>query len=201
MKRTNLIRRFFTQHRRLLLLLLLPLAGCVIGILCYSSLSAVLPAEWVALLPIKPIDGGIAGAFAGWFSSCFQPLCLLLLLFLSGLSACGAPLIIAVPIFWGIGLGMSEAYYTQSGIGGWLTLAAVLLPHAVMEAVALLMGCSEALRMTFLVTVQMLPRSARCGGLWQDVRLYAVRFLLLAVLLIGAAVLDVILRLLLGGIL
>ncbi len=201
MKRTNSVGHFFVQHRRLLLFLLLPLLGCVVGLIVYTSLSEVLPAQWLALLPLKPIVGGVSGAFAQWFASCFQPLCLLLLLFLAGLSAFGAPLVIVVPVFWGIGLGMSEAYYANVGARGWLVLAAVLLPHAVMELVALLMGCSEAMRMTLLVTVQLLPRSARCGGLWQDFRLYLVRFLLLAALLLGAGALDVVLRLLLNGVL
>ncbi len=196
MKRTNTIKLFIKQNRRLLLLLLLPLLGCVVGLVWYTSLCAVLPSEWLALLPQTPVTGSAAGIFAEWFASCFQPLCLLILMFLAGLSVCGAPVAIAVPIFWGIGLGLCEAYYVSSGLNGWFVIATVLLPHSVMELVALLMGCSESLRMTVLVTVQLMPRSARCGGLWQDFRLYLIRFLLLAALLLGAGVLDVVLRLL-----
>ncbi len=199
MKRTNSIGRFFLQNRRLLLLLLLPLIGCVCGMVLYAPLQASLPTEWWALLPLKQISGGFHGVFTQWFSACFQPLCLLALLFFSGVSACGAPVVFLVPVFWGIGLGFSEAYYAQNGMAGWFVIAAVLLPSAVMELVALLMACSESLRMTLLVAVQLLPRSARCGGLWQDFRLYCARFLLLLVLILGAGALDVILRLLLGG--
>ena len=201
MNRTNSIGRFFLQNRRLLLFLLLPLIGCISGIVLYMPLKASLPTEWWALLPLKPIAEGFQGVFSQWFSSCFQPFCLLVVLFFSGLSACGAPAVFLVPIFWGIGLGFSEAYYAQDGMAGWLVLAAVLLPSAVMELVVLLMACSESLRMTLLIAVQLLPRSARCGGLWQDFRLYCVRFLLLLVLILGAGALDVILRLLLGGLL
>lgn len=201
MKRTNSIGRFFVQNRRLLLFLLLPLIGCICGITLYAPLRESLPAEWWALLQLKPIVGGFQAVLAQWISACFQPLCLLVLLFLSGVSACGLPIVFLVPIFWGIGLGFSEAYYMQNGIGGWFVLAAVLLPSAIMELVALLMACSEALRMTMLMSVQLLPRSARCGGLWQDFRLYSVRFLLLLTLILAAGALDVILRLLLGGVL
>ncbi len=201
MKRTNSIGSFLKQNRRLLLLLLLPLIGCIGGMLLYSPLSVSLPAEWWALLPLTPVKGDFAGVLSQWFSSCFQPLCLLALLFFSGVSACGAPLVFLVPIFWGIGLGFSEAYYAQSGMSGWLVLAVVLLPSAVMELVALLMACSEALRLTLLMAVQLLPRSARCGGLWQDFRLYCMRFLVLLAFILGAGALDVILRLLLGGLL
>lgn len=201
MKRTNSIGRFFLQNRRLLLFLLLPLIGCIGGMLLYAPLQVSLPAEWWALLPLKPITGGLQGVFTQWFSSCFQPVCLLVLLFLAGISACGAPTVFLIPIFWGIGIGFSEAHYAQNGMSGWFVLAAVLLPSAVMELVALLMACSESLRMTLLTAVQLSPRSARCGGLWQDFRLYCVRFLLLLILILGAGALDVILRLLLGGLL
>lgn len=201
MKRTNSIVSFLKQNQRFLLFLLLPLIGCIGGILFYSPLSTSLPAEWLALLPLTPVNGDIADVLWQWLSSCFQPLCLLALLFFSGASACGAPLILLVPIFWGIGLGFSEAYYIQSGMNGWLVLAVVLLPPAIMELVALLMACSEALRLTLLMAVQLLPRSARCGGLWRDFRLYCMRFLMLLAFILGACALDVILRLLLGGLL
>ncbi len=201
MKRTNFIGSFLKQNRRLLLLLLLPLVGCIAGMALYSPLSVSLPSEWWALLPLTPVKGDFAVLLSQWFSSCFQPLCLLALLFFSGVSACGAPLVFLVPIFWGIGLGFSEAYYAQSGMSGWLVLAVVLLPSAIMELVALLMACSEALRLTLLMAVQLLPRSARCGGLWQDFRLYCMRFLVLLAFVLGAGALDVILRLLFGGLL
>lgn len=201
MKRTNSIVDFLKQNRRLLLFLLLPLIGCIGGMLLYSPLSTSLPAEWWALLPLPPVKGDMASVLWQWLSSCFQPLCLLALLYFLGVSACGAPLILLVPIFWGIGLGFSEAYYVQNGMNGWLVLAVVLLPPAVMELVALLMACSESLRLTLLMAVQLLPRSAHCGGLWRDFRLYSMRFLMLLGLILGAGALDVILRLLLGGLL
>lgn len=201
MKRTNSIGTFLKQNRRLLLLLLLPLIGCISGMVLYSPLSSSLPEEWWALLPLTPVKADVANVFTQWFSSCFQPLCLLVLLFLSGVSACGAPIVLLVPVFWGIGLGFSEAYYVQNGMSGWLVIAVLLLPSAIMELVALLMACSEALRLTLLMAVQLLPRSARCGGLWQDFRLYCVRFLVLSAFILGAGALDVILRLLLGGLL
>ncbi len=197
MKRTNPIWQFVVQNRRMLLFLLLPLIGCIGGILLYPTIQP----EWAALLPIKPITGGVAGAFAGWWTACFQPLCLMAVLFVCGLSALGAPIVVAVPVFWGIGLGLCEAHYAALGASGWLVLAFVLLPSAVMELVALLMAASEALRMSLLVAVQLLPRSPRCGGLFEDFRLYGVRFLLLLALVLGAGALDVIVRLVLHRVL
>ena len=53
------------------------------------------------------------------------------------------------------------------------------------------MGCAESLRMSLLIAGQLLPNAANCGGLWQDFRLYCMRFLLLVGVAFGAGVLDV----------
>lgn len=197
MKRTNSFCRFFVHNRRLLLFLLLPLLGWFCGMLLCKN--GVLSDQWIALVKLQPVTGGVPGVFSAWYSSCFQATCLLLLLFFCGVSAFGVPLVLLVPLVWGIGFGVAETYYAENG--GLLVLAAVLLPPTIMELVALLMACSEALRMSLLTTVQLLPRSARCGGLWQDFRLYSVRFLVLWVLVLGAGALDVGLRLLFKGLL
>lgn len=195
-KRTNRAGRFLAENRRLLLFLLLPMGGSVCGMLLYSLIR---PAEWLTLLTIERITPSVSAVFSGLFESCFQPILLLSLLFIAGLSACGAPLAVIIPVFWGLGLGLTQASYYASGWQGVLIVAAVMLPHSVMELVALLMAASESLRMSLQFTVLLLPRSAHCGGLWQEFRLYGIRFLLLLLLLFGAGALDVILRLVFAG--
>lgn len=195
-KGTTRIARFISDNRRLLLFLLLPLIGCVCGLLLYGT---VRNADWAGLLTIGRVPANVSGVFSQFWSSCFQPILLLALLFVSGLSACGIPAALVVPVFWGIGLGLTEAYYCATGFGGVAVVAAVLLPHSVMEAVALLMGASECFRMSVRFAASLLPRSAHCGGLWQEFRLYAVRFLLLILLLLGAGALDVGMRLICAG--
>ncbi len=190
---TNRLRRFVTENRRRLLFLLLPLSGFVCGLLVYT---AVRGTTWADLLPIRQVPAGFRGVVTQWLQSCFQPVLLLAVLFVSGLSAGGSLPAVMVPLFWGIGLGLTQAYYYAQGFRGVAVVAAVLLPHAAMEVVALLMGASECMRMSTRFAVQLLPRSAHCGGLWQDFRLYAVRFLLLLLLLLCAGAIDVALRLL-----
>lgn len=197
MKRTNSMVRLAAGNRRLLLLLALLLAGCIFGVIVYGSFQDGLSEAVTDLLAVRPVTGGIRGGFSGVFSSCFQTLCLLAVLFISGLSACGAPVALAVPLFWGIGLGMTQAYYYSGGGMGVLLTAVFVLPHSLPEAAALLMGCGESLRLSMQLSGQLLPRVAHCGGLWQDFRLYCVRFLLLLPLLLAAGVIDVGLRALL----
>ncbi|MBR2338677.1 MAG: stage II sporulation protein M [Clostridia bacterium] len=194
MKRTNLRIRFFTDNRRLLLLLVFLFVGCIGGVVLYHSLKGELLERANTLLPLRGITGGIRGGFSQLCSSCFQTLCLLAVLFIAGLSACGAPIAFTIPLFWGAGLGMTQAYYYASGGAGVLLTALLVLPHSLPEAAALLMGCAESLRMSMQITGQLLPRGAHCGGLWQDFRLYSVRFLLLLPLLLAAGALDVGLR-------
>ena len=194
MKRTNLWLRFFADNRRLLLLLLLLFVGYVGGLIVYRSLDGILLERANVLLPIREVQGGLRGGFSQLISSCFQSFCLLAILFIAGLSACGAPISLVIPLFWGAGLGMTQAYYYTLGGSGVLLAAVLVLPHSLPEAAALLMGCAESLRMSMQVACQLLPRNAHCGGLWQDFRLYSGRFLLLLPLLLLAGAMDVGLR-------
>ncbi len=198
MKRTNSFKRFFVQNRRLLLFLLLPLFGCVCGLFLYGPLKGV-STDWLSLFSLGTIEHTINSVFLAWLSACFQSFCLLALLFISGLSVCGAPCALLLPIFWGVGLGLHQAHYAQSGANGWITLLAVVLPAAAMEMVAILMASSESLRMSAMLAAQLLPRSSRCGGLWEVFKLYCMRFLVLLIPLGLAGAWEVILRLILGG--
>ncbi len=198
MKRTNSLKRFFTYNRRLLLFLLLPLCGCICGLFLYSPLKSV-SADWLSLLTFGTIEHTVSSVFSTWLSACFQSFCLLALLFICGLSVCGAPCALLLPIFWGVGLGLHQAHYAQSGANGWLILLAVVLPAAAIEMVAILMASSESLHMSALLATQLLPRSSRCGGLWEVFKLYCMRFLVLLIPLGLAGAWEVILRLILGG--
>lgn len=197
MKRTNSVWRFAAGNRRLLLMLMLVLLGCMAGVALYASLREELPPAVMQLLTLQPITGGIGAAFSQLLSSCFQPVCLLIVLFLSGLSACGAPMVFIVPLFWGIGLGLTQAHYYAQGAVGILLSAVLILPPCILKSAALLIGCSQSLQLSLQLSGQLLPRGAHCGGLWQDFRLYCFRVLLLLPLVLAGGALDVGLRVLL----
>lgn len=195
-RRTTRAGYFFRENRRLLLFLLLPVAGSVCGMLLYPAVKA---ASWMELFTVHRVAMRVPHMVSAVLESCFQPALLLAMLFVAGLSACGAPAALLVPVFWGVGLGLTQAGYYTGGVSGVAVAAAVILPHSAMEAVALLMGASECFRMSVRFAVQLLPRSAHCGGLWQEFRLYMARFGLLLLLLICAGVLDVGMRLCCSG--
>lgn len=195
MNRTNSLKNFWEDNRRLLFFLLLLLAGVLGGVLVFTLSHSLLSKELTVMLQVQAVEGGIKGGISQLFSSCFSTVCMLGLLFLAGLSACGAPLTLLVPLFFGLGLGMTQAYYYGVGGSGVAFVALLVIPHSLVAGAALLMGCAESMRMSFLLAGQLLPNSAHCGGLWQDFRLYCVRFLLFVGLAFAAGVLDVCLRL------
>ncbi len=195
MKRTNSIRRFAAGNRRLLLMLVLTILGCVSGVSVYASWREQVPSFLSELLVVSPVQAEVGAVMGQFFASCFQALCLLLLLFLSGLSACGAPVSLLVPVFWGLGLGLLQAHYYAQGIVGMLFATLLIVPHSLLKAVVLAHGAVQSLQLSLQLAGQLLPRGAHCGGLWQLFRLYCVRFLLYLPLLLAAAALDVGLRL------
>ncbi len=195
MKRTNSMWRFAAGNRRLLLMMALVLIGCVSGVAVYASWHEQLPAGLHQLLVVTSVKADVSDVMAQFFASCFQPMCLWLLLFFSGLSACGAPASFLVPVFWGLGMGLLQAHYYAQGMVGMLLAFLLIVPHSLLKAIALSIGSVQALQLSLQLAGQLLPRGAHCGGLWQTFRLYCVRFLLLLPLLLAAAALDVGLRL------
>lgn len=72
MNRTNSIREFFTDNRRLLLFLILLLLGVLGGSLAFTVYHALFSADLTVMLQVGPIEGGIQmQAFRNFFSSCF----------------------------------------------------------------------------------------------------------------------------------
>jgi len=191
---------FLAENRLLILFSFVFLAGAALAVLIYALSGPVFAAELSAILKIKPVTGGFKGGISALFSSCFSSIVLLAVLFICGLSACGAPVAAVVPLFFGMGLGLTEAYYCSSGVKGFFVAALLVVPHYLIAATALLFGTMESIRLSVLLSRQLLPGGVM-GGLWQDFKLYFLRFFAYAVVAFASGVVDVITRLLLGSIL
>lgn len=196
MRRTNRrgrkwreIRRFCGENHRLLAYLFLWLVGLIGGLLVRSSVLEGI----TAITAIQPIEPSVTHGISQVFASCFLTECLLLILFVAGLSACGAPITAIVPLFYGLGLGITQAYWGAQGNQGMLLSALWIWPHSLIETIALLMGCCESLRLSLRITAQLLP-GGTIGSLWRDFRLYITRFLLFGLIGFGAGIVDVLLR-------
>lgn len=191
---------FIAANRLLLLFTLLFLGGVLLGVLIFALSESLLAGDLGMMLAVGTIEGGFGGCVTALFSSCFSILMLLALMFLFGLSACGAPFAVLVPLFFGMGLGLTEAYYFSMGLRGLAISALLIVPHYLIAAVALLLGSMESIRMSLLFSRQLLPGGGM-GGLWADFKMYCVRYLVFLCLALASGVADVCLRLLFGPLL
>ena len=189
-------KRFVQSHRRLLLFLSLLLLGFLLGCRLFGIFGETQDAFLGTVLAAARLEKGVGALAGALYSSCFLPVLLLLLLFFCGLSACSLPLILAAPVFFGMGAGMSAAYYYSTGWKGVLQVAVLLLPPMAVKAAGLLMACAESMRMSLLLCGQLLPQRNACGGMPRDFKLYLLRFAVFFTVIIGAGILDVLLRLL-----
>lgn len=209
MKRTSTRRRremmaFFRDNRRLFPFVGLFLVGVAVGVAVYVTAAGQITADWDALLRVEGVTGGLRQGLQTLWSSCFSAVVLLCVLYLLGLWACGAPFVLFVGLFHGLGLGLTEAYYYAMGRPGVLAVAAVILPHGLLNAAVLVMAGAEALRLSTRLSRQLLPMPVGTepkSGLWSEFRLYSLRFLLFLVGALAAGLLDVLLRTLLRGVL
>ena len=195
MKRTTTRRKremqhFITDNRRLFPFAALFLVGVGIGVAVYLTAKGSLPSN---LLCITPIGTGPAAWLTALGEACFSTVVLLGVLYLLGLWACGAPFILSVPLFHGVGLGLTEAYYYGTGMGGVVTVAALVMPVGLLGAAVLAAACAESLRLSSGLSRQLLPGGSE-GGLWSGFRLYSLRFLLFLTAAVAVAVIEVLLR-------
>ena len=192
MKRTTTrhrreIARFLADNRRLFPFVGLLLVGVVAGVTVYPAVNP--PESWLALTPVGE-------GFAGWgqalWSSAFSTITMLTALYLLGLWGCGAPFILAVPLFYGLGLGLTEAHYYARGPQGVLTVALLLLPVSLLTGTLLTAAGVQSLRLSLRLSRQLLPGGE--GNLWNSFRLYSLRFLLFLAGAVVVGLTDVLLR-------
>lgn len=210
MKRTTYRRRrrrtqFYKENRRLFPFVGTFLLGVALGVAVYVSTPSA--DGWGDLLRVEAVRGGFAAAMRALVGSCFSTITLLAVLYLLGLWACGAPFVLAVPLFYGLGLGLTEAYYYGLGAAGIPIVAAVVAPCGLLHAAVLVMAGAESLRLSLMLTHRLLPvpketvATVPSAGLWKDFRLYSLRFLLFLAGAVGVGMVEVLLRWLWSGLL
>ncbi len=188
--RLRAVCRFCIQNGRLLFLILLVIIGAILG----CSAFAIMPRDYQSFLSSllssnTEITDFLSGCTAV-LSATFGNSVLLMLLFLFGLTAFGGPLIVLVELFYGfcIGTAESQAFY-QNGMVSVVFHA--VLPMTIAGIAVLIAGC-QAIHMSCVFTKQLLPGGAHCGGMWHPFRNYLLRFFLCMVIVLAAAVVQVV---------
>lgn len=187
-RRQREIHHFLNDNRRLFPFAGLFLLGVAVGVAVYLTA----PEIPQGLLTLSATDPTAVGWGTALWNSLFSPLLMLAALYLLGLWGCGAPFILAVPLFHGLGLGLTEAHLYHTDPTGVATVATQVMPIGLLTAAVLTMAGADSLRLSVRLSRQLLP-----GGGDNDLpacfRLYSLRFLIF----LGAAVVVALLEVLL----
>ena len=189
-RRGREIQHFVTDNRRLFPFVALFLAGVGTGVVVFLAIDTPLPSN---LLALPPVGAGVHGWLNTLWQSCFSTVVLLGVLYLLGMWACGIPFILLIPLFHGVGLGLTEAFYYHTGLGGVGIVAALIMPVGLLNGAVLIAACAESIRLSARLSRQLLPGGTE-GDLWNGFRLYSLRFLLFLSATLVVAMLEVLLR-------
>lgn len=134
-----------------------------------------------------------------FFSSFSSSILLLLALFLVGFCAIGQPFALFIPVFHGLGLGMSMAYmYATQGLQGVLFSILLILPQAAISTFAIILGTRESVRFSNMFFHYFMPdkyESPQTGAL----KLYLTKFAVLTGFIALSALVDSICTFLFAG--
>ena len=174
---------------RLTLLTALYFAGVFLGVILYGTLDG----ERLGVL--NDITGSfvygrlnhtfwetLVNSFSGAFlvlTACFW----------LGFSAAAQPVELLVPVFRGLGAGVSlSGMYGSFGLAGVGMSAVLIIPGAVLSAFALIIAAREALEMSGKIFSSVFGRTA--SGEAIDFRLYVTKFVILFIILTVSSLAD-----------
>lgn len=119
--------------------------------------------------------------FQNFVSGATSSLVFLAVLFVSGFCAVSQPLVVAAPLFRGLGVGFSMAsLYAAHGVQAAGYIAVMMLPDTVLSMLAILLCCRESLRLSASFF------AAMGGGERRDRTIYPLRIYLARYLACGA---------------
>ncbi len=177
------------KNRRILIMLALFAAGMIIG-----------------ASTLKNADSYLSGAFSDMFSTYIKAkntqslglnfinslavnAAFMLAVFVFGLCAVGLPLICALPIVKGVGVGMLSGYlYSNFALRGLGYCVLVLYPGLVPAVFALLLACSAGMKSSYEMLLSLSSTKASKGE--GSIKIYCIRFLIICALIILAAIID-----------
>lgn len=110
--------------------------------------------------------------------------------FLLGFSAVALPVIVILPLFKGLGLGVSIGYlYITYGIKGVAFCAAIILPAALFSTFAIILAARESFKLSLLFLATFIPKLQ--GTITPRViKLYCAKFLVLFGIIAISSLID-----------
>lgn len=176
------------------------LAGIIIGAVCAKNASKDMMDNLDFFFLTNFTLRSQYGAFDVFISSFAAAFVFLLSIFLLGISAWGLPVIPLVPMFRGLGFGLSIGYlygaYGMSGI--WYNLL-IILPGAFLNALVLLSASCVAMKHSVRV-LSVLVRPHVSEDMHKEFCKYLYKMMWLLIVLAVSCVVDMIFALLFAGI-
>ena len=113
----------------------------------------------------------------------------MLAVFVFGLCAVGLPLICILPIIRGVGIGMLSGYlYSNFALRGLGYCVLVIYPGLIPAIFALLLACSAGINSSYEMLLSISSAKAQRGD--GSIKIYCMRFLIICILIVLAAVTD-----------
>lgn len=174
---------------RLTLLTALYFAGVFLGVILYGTL------DGERLGALNDITGSfVYGRLNHTFwetlvNSFLGAFLLLTACFWLGFSAAAQPIELFVPVFRGLGAGVSlSGMYGSFGLSGVGMSAVLIIPGAVLSAFALIIAARESLELSGKIFSSVFGRTA--SGEAIDFRLYVTKFVILFIILTVSSLVD-----------
>lgn len=135
------------------------------------------------------------------FLSSITSTCLFIIVsYLLGFSAIFQPIIFALPLIRGIGLGyLMSLIYSIYLIKGVLFCAIIILPSAIVSFFCILFSCRESIKLSNLFFLSFAKKNSKPVEL-STIKLYTLKLIIILLISVGGAILEATCFFLFGGI-
>ena len=174
----------FKKNRRMLLMMLLFAAGMIFGAASVKKSDGYLSGAFSDMFSVYISSKGTQSLGVNFINSLAVNAAFMLAVFVFGLCAVGLPLICVLPVIRGVGIGMLSGYlYSNFALRG-LGYCALVIP----AVFALLLACSAGINSSYEMLLSLSSAKAQRGE--GSIKIYCMRFLIICILVVIAAVTD-----------
>lgn len=180
---------FTEKNRRILIMMLLFAAGMIIGAVSLKRADSYLSGAFSDMFSVYIRSKGSQSLGMNFINSLAVNAAFMLAVFVFGLCAVGLPLICILPIIRGVGIGMLSGYlYSNFALRGLGYCVLVIYPGLIPAIFALLLACSAGINSSYEMLLSLSSAKAQRGE--GSIKIYCMRFLIICILIVLAAVTD-----------
>ena len=177
------------KNRRILIMMLLFAAGMIIGALSLKKADSYLSGAFSDMFSVYIRSKSSQSLGMNFINSLAVNAAFMLAVFVFGLCAVGLPLICILPIIRGVGIGMLSGYlYSNFALRGLGYCVLVIYPGLIPAVFALLLACSAGINSSYEMLLSLSSAKAQRGE--GSIKIYCMRFLIICILVVIAAVTD-----------